>query len=136
MLHDVHGIYRSVVHFDIGVEEGSLALTRMLQAPPIYNLWQRMIIAAMCCGIIAPLGCVDSAELGWNLLIGAYGQLWRKFRRRLGVWPVRCHPRLSPAVRRQEERDLLQYIRVSIPNCLVRVRELHQLHGTEYPLLL
>lgn len=56
MLHDVHGIYRSVVHFDIGVEEGSLALTKMLQAEPIYNLWQRMFIAAMCCGTIAPLG--------------------------------------------------------------------------------
>ncbi|KAL8276960.1 hypothetical protein RQP46_010595 [Phenoliferia psychrophenolica] len=55
-LHDVHGVYRSVVHFEITVEEGSLALTKMLQADPIYNLWQRMIISAMCCGLIAPLG--------------------------------------------------------------------------------
>ncbi|KAM0751263.1 DUF1212-domain-containing protein, partial [Meredithblackwellia eburnea MCA 4105] len=56
MLHDVHGIYRSVVHDEIGVEEGNIALTRMLRAEPIYNLWQRMLIASMCAGIIAPLG--------------------------------------------------------------------------------
>ncbi|KAK4699716.1 hypothetical protein P7C70_g6543, partial [Phenoliferia sp. Uapishka_3] len=71
MLHDVHGIYRAVVSDEIGVEEGSIALTRMLQAEPIYNLWQRMIIAAMCAGIIAPLGFGGSFVDA--LVSGAFG---------------------------------------------------------------
>lgn len=56
MLHAIHGVYRDVIHDEISVEDGSIALEKMLKAKPIYNLWQRMLIAAMCAGIIAPLG--------------------------------------------------------------------------------
>jgi uncharacterized membrane protein YjjP (DUF1212 family) len=52
----VHNIYREVVHDEVGVQEGSAALSRLLRSEPIYNLWQRMLIAASIAGIICPLG--------------------------------------------------------------------------------
>lgn len=55
-LHHVHTIYRQVVHDEAGVAEGSAALSRLLKAPPIYKVWQRMIFAAICAGTIAPIG--------------------------------------------------------------------------------
>jgi uncharacterized membrane protein YjjP (DUF1212 family) len=73
LLHDVHGIYRAVVHDEIGVEEGSIALTRMLRADPIYNLWQRMIIAGICAGTIAPMGFGGSFVDGW--VAGGFGAM-------------------------------------------------------------
>jgi len=55
-LHKVHQIYRDVVHDEMSVEEGGVALSMLLKAKPIYNIAQRMCIAAMCAGIIAPMG--------------------------------------------------------------------------------
>ena len=52
----MHAIYRDVIHDEIAVEEGIIALERLLKAKPIYNLATRMCIAAMCAGLIAPLG--------------------------------------------------------------------------------
>lgn len=52
----VHQIYRSVVHDMSSVIEGSEALHKLLNEPPIYNLWQRMLIAALSCWVISMLG--------------------------------------------------------------------------------
>lgn len=55
-LQAVHQIYRDVIHDEMSVEEGSVALSMLLKAKPIYNIAQRMCIAFMCAGIIAPMG--------------------------------------------------------------------------------
>lgn len=55
-LHKVHSIYKAVVHDEMDAAEGSRRMTDLLKAPPEYNLWQRMILAFLCSGIIAPLG--------------------------------------------------------------------------------
>lgn len=54
-LHDVHTVYRKVVHDEIGVAEGSEELDMMLKAKPCYNKWQRIILAGLTCFVIAPL---------------------------------------------------------------------------------
>ncbi|KAH9810427.1 hypothetical protein DFH28DRAFT_498549 [Melampsora americana] len=64
-LHRVHEIYKSVVHDQTGVGEGSAALHRILNEDPIYTVWQRMIIAAFCCGIISMLGFAGSFVDAW-----------------------------------------------------------------------
>ncbi|EGG10445.1 uncharacterized protein MELLADRAFT_33673 [Melampsora larici-populina 98AG31] len=64
-LHRVHEIYKSVVHDQTGVGEGSAALHRILNEEPIYTVWQRMIIAAFCCGIISMLGFAGSFVDAW-----------------------------------------------------------------------
>jgi uncharacterized membrane protein YjjP (DUF1212 family) len=55
-LHKVHNIYRSVVHDQMDAAEGTRKIHALLKAPPEYNLWQRMILAFLCSGIIGPLG--------------------------------------------------------------------------------
>ena len=55
-LHRIHGIYREVVHDEMGVEEGIVALDRCLKAKPIYPNWLRVVFAGMCAGIICPMG--------------------------------------------------------------------------------
>ncbi|GAA6030523.1 hypothetical protein JCM8097_006187 [Rhodosporidiobolus ruineniae] len=59
-LHAVHGIYRDVVHDEMGVDEGVVALERILKGKPLYNLWQRIAMAALCAGIISPMGFAGS----------------------------------------------------------------------------
>ena len=70
-LHKVHSVYREVVHDEVGVQEGSAALTRIMKDPPYYNTWQRMIIAAYCAGIIGPLGFsgsfVDAVSIQYSV---------------------------------------------------------------------
>lgn len=55
-LHAVHELYRKVVHDEVSVEEGSVELSRILRAPPIYSLWYRVIFSALLAGVIAPFG--------------------------------------------------------------------------------
>lgn len=55
-LYRVHQIYRSVVHDMTSVVEGSEALHKLLNEKPIYNVWQRMLIAAASCWVISMLG--------------------------------------------------------------------------------
>lgn len=55
-LQEVHNIYRKVVHDEMGVQEGSAGLSRLLKADPTYAVWQRIIFAACAAGIICPLG--------------------------------------------------------------------------------
>ncbi|BGP21069.1 hypothetical protein JCM10213_007587 [Rhodosporidiobolus nylandii] len=59
-LHKVHEIYRDVVHDEMGVEEGVVALDRVLKSKPLYNYWQRIALAALCAGIISPMGFAGS----------------------------------------------------------------------------
>lgn len=54
-LHEVHKVYRKVVHDEISVTDGTQLLNAQLKSPCHYNLWQRMFIAAMCSGLISPL---------------------------------------------------------------------------------
>lgn len=56
LLTAVHEIYKLVTHDEIGVLEGSAQLSAMLKAKPIYRVWQRILIAAVCAGVICPLG--------------------------------------------------------------------------------
>lgn len=55
-LHKVHNVYKEVVHEEVGVQEGSAALTRIMKAKPAYKLWHRMLFASACCGIVSPMG--------------------------------------------------------------------------------
>lgn len=55
-LHRVHNIYKAVVHDELDAAEGTKRIHTLLKAPMEYNLWQRMIIAFLCSGIIGPLG--------------------------------------------------------------------------------
>ncbi|GAA6003791.1 hypothetical protein JCM10207_003601 [Rhodosporidiobolus poonsookiae] len=59
-LHKVHEIYKDVVHDEMGVEEGVVALDRVLKAKPMYNLWIRIALAGLCAGIISPMGFAGS----------------------------------------------------------------------------
>ncbi|GAA5872386.1 hypothetical protein JCM16303_004503 [Sporobolomyces ruberrimus] len=59
-LHRIHGIYREVVHDEMGVEEGIVALDRCLKAKPIYSNWLRVVFAGACAGIICPMGFAGS----------------------------------------------------------------------------
>ncbi|KAH7105426.1 hypothetical protein BKA62DRAFT_812904 [Auriculariales sp. MPI-PUGE-AT-0066] len=54
-LHDVHLIYRSVMHHDIGVAEGTRRLDALLTSAPLYGLRMRILIAFMCTFLICPL---------------------------------------------------------------------------------
>ncbi|KAK0527180.1 pheromone-regulated protein prm10 [Tilletia horrida] len=54
-LHNVHIIYRQVVHDEISVSEGANQLMGLLKEKPCYNVWQRIVIAGLLCWIISPL---------------------------------------------------------------------------------
>ncbi|KAE8209755.1 hypothetical protein CF327_g6297 [Tilletia walkeri] len=54
-LHNVHIIYRQVVHDEISVSEGAAKLMALLKEKPCYKVWQRIAIAGLLCWIISPL---------------------------------------------------------------------------------
>lgn len=54
-LHNVHQIYRQVVHDEISAEEGTIMLSRLMKERPIYGLKTRCLIAFACCALICPL---------------------------------------------------------------------------------
>lgn len=54
-LHDVHVIYRRVMHHEIGAVEGTELLDRALKAPPIYGLRLRIFFAFLLTFLICPL---------------------------------------------------------------------------------
>lgn len=64
-LQDVHKAYKQVVHDEIDAGEGTKLLDTILKSPPEYNLWQRMILAALLCGIICPMGFGGSFVDAW-----------------------------------------------------------------------
>jgi len=55
-LHQVHNIYRAVVHDEMDAAEGTKRIHELLKAPKEYGIWYRIALAFMCSGIIAPLG--------------------------------------------------------------------------------
>ncbi|WVW84468.1 hypothetical protein I302_106502 [Kwoniella bestiolae CBS 10118] len=72
-LHKVHNIYKSVVHDEMDAAEGTRMIHQLIKAPMEYNLWQRMLLAFLCSGLIAPVGFGGSLVDG--LASGALGIL-------------------------------------------------------------
>ncbi|WWC88855.1 uncharacterized protein L201_003770 [Kwoniella dendrophila CBS 6074] len=72
-LHKVHNIYKSVVHDEMDASEGTRLIHQLIKAPQEYNLWQRMLLAFLCSGLIAPVGFGGSFVDG--LASGALGIL-------------------------------------------------------------
>ncbi|KAH7930553.1 DUF1212-domain-containing protein [Leucogyrophana mollusca] len=54
-LHEVHLIYRKVLHDKMTVEEGTRGLKRLLLAPPLYSLGIRCLLAFVCASTICVL---------------------------------------------------------------------------------
>ncbi|MGC4421193.1 threonine/serine exporter family protein, partial [Streptococcus suis] len=54
-LHEVHTIYRRVVHDECSVDEGAEELSKLLKQKPIYGVWARIMIAGGLCFLIAPM---------------------------------------------------------------------------------
>ncbi len=59
-LHRVHNVYKAVVHDEMDAAEGTKRIHALLKGPMTYNLWQRMLIAFLCSGIIGPMDFVGS----------------------------------------------------------------------------
>lgn len=73
-LHQVHKIYKEVVHDEIDAGEGTKRLQAVLAGERMMNRWQRMILAFLSCGLIAPmffagslLDAVAAGALGMGL---------------------------------------------------------------------
>lgn len=54
-LHEVHKLYRKVVHDEIGVDAAAIQLQRLMKSKPIYSLATRILLSALCMGLICPL---------------------------------------------------------------------------------
>ncbi|ORY21980.1 hypothetical protein BCR39DRAFT_552470 [Naematelia encephala] len=78
-LHKVHHIYKDVVHDQLDAAEGTKRIHALLKAPMEYNLWQRMLIAFLCSGIICPLGfggsLIDGLASGFLGILLSFLQL-------------------------------------------------------------
>ncbi|WWC70587.1 uncharacterized protein I206_104538 [Kwoniella pini CBS 10737] len=72
-LHKVHNIYKNVVHDEMDASEGTKLIHKLMKSPQEYNLWQRMLLAFLCSGLIAPVGFGGSLIDG--LASGALGIL-------------------------------------------------------------
>jgi uncharacterized membrane protein YjjP (DUF1212 family) len=64
-LHQVHLIYRDVLHDKMGAEAGTEALKNILRAPPIYPLISRCCLAFVCASIICVLAFGGSIADMW-----------------------------------------------------------------------
>jgi uncharacterized membrane protein YjjP (DUF1212 family) len=64
-LHQVHAIYRDVLHDKMGAEAGTDALRQLLQTPPIYSLVFRCALAFICASIICVLAFGGSVLDMW-----------------------------------------------------------------------
>lgn len=53
-LHEVHQIYREVMHDEISAKKGTEKLEDLLNAPPIYNVWIRCSLAFTLAALICP----------------------------------------------------------------------------------
>lgn len=74
-LHRVHNIYREVVHDEIGVEEATQQLNKLMKSKPVYGFFSRIILSALCTGLICPLAfggsVIDTAvATGEGLILG------------------------------------------------------------------
>ncbi|KAG8885494.1 hypothetical protein FRB97_000818 [Tulasnella sp. 331] len=79
-LHAVHEIYRSVMHSQIGVEEGTLRLSNLLKSPSAYSKVARCFFAFCCAFVICVQAfggsVIDAAVAGCAGFLLAYLQLF------------------------------------------------------------
>lgn len=54
-LHNVHNIYRSVVHDEIGVEEATSQLNKLIRSKPMYGALGKTVLTSLCTALICPL---------------------------------------------------------------------------------
>lgn len=54
-LHNVHTVYRAVVHGHMDAQEGGSELSRLLRSPPLYSIPYRCFFAFLCCFFICPM---------------------------------------------------------------------------------
>ncbi|CCO31389.1 Pheromone-regulated membrane protein 10 [Rhizoctonia solani AG-1 IB] len=47
-LHELHKIYRKVVHDEISAQDGRMKLLKLLKQPPIYSIYERCVHAFLC----------------------------------------------------------------------------------------
>jgi uncharacterized membrane protein YjjP (DUF1212 family) len=71
-LHEVHQIYRNVVHDEISAKRATALLDEILEAPPIYGTWTRCIIAFFLSVLICPLAFGGSSIDMWIAGAGAF----------------------------------------------------------------
>ncbi|KAI0080096.1 DUF1212-domain-containing protein [Panus rudis PR-1116 ss-1] len=70
-LHDVHGIYRSVVHDEISAKTALEKLDYLLDQEPIYGTWVRCGLSFWIAALICPLAFGGSLVDMWISAIGA-----------------------------------------------------------------
>jgi uncharacterized membrane protein YjjP (DUF1212 family) len=71
-LHDVHVIYRSVVHDEISAKEAAAQLEDLLNAPPLYPILFRCTLACFLSALICPLAFGGSFVDMWIAGSGAF----------------------------------------------------------------
>ncbi|KAG5634310.1 hypothetical protein H0H81_002462 [Sphagnurus paluster] len=71
-LHKVHLIYRSVVHDEISAKRATADLESLLNAPPLYPIWCRCILAFSLSALICPLAFGGSFLDLWIAGAGAF----------------------------------------------------------------
>lgn len=54
-LHSIHNIYRQVVHDELGVEQATMQLNKMMKSPPLFGTLGKTVLAALCTALICPL---------------------------------------------------------------------------------
>ncbi|KAJ7228522.1 DUF1212-domain-containing protein [Mycena pura] len=78
-LHKVHVIYRSVVHDEVSAKEAAEKLDALINAPPLYPIWIRCLLAFCLSALICPLAFggsfLDMWIAGAGALILSYLQL-------------------------------------------------------------
>jgi uncharacterized membrane protein YjjP (DUF1212 family) len=71
-LHKVHLIYRSVVHDEVSAKKASVELEMLLNAPPLYSILFRCILAFCLSALICPLAFGGSFLDMWIAGTGAF----------------------------------------------------------------
>lgn len=72
-LHQVHQIYRAVVHDEISAKKATIQLETLLAADPIYGIAMRLILAFCISALICPLAFGGSLIDMWIAGLGAVG---------------------------------------------------------------
>ncbi|KAI0058885.1 DUF1212-domain-containing protein [Artomyces pyxidatus] len=71
-LHDVHNLYRKVVHDEISAKKATQKLQLLLDSKPIYGVWTRCFFAFMLSALICPLAFGGSFVDMWIAGAGAF----------------------------------------------------------------
>jgi uncharacterized membrane protein YjjP (DUF1212 family) len=75
-LHEVHKIYKEVLHDSIKAKEATARLKELLVQPPIYADWERCCLAFFLSALICPLAFGGSFIDLWLAGIGAMALCW------------------------------------------------------------